>query len=304
MPIVGPSSVAWLSMAEHVAIREVGPRDGLQHEEPVDVERRAAHSWQRLPACGFGDIEVVAFVSERAVPAMAGAAQIVAGLPEGDSCTWWALVPNLDRAQRAAASRGASTSASRSRAPSGYSAAQRQDGRRRVHARSPRRSSPRCRSPTWCLSSAFGSPYGERISPEDVAALASRFVESGASVTLADTTGIGTPRRIEAVLSATGPDVGLHLHDTRGTALVNAYRALELGVRRFDSTVGGLGGSPFAAEAGGNLATEDLVFLLQDLGYETGVDLDRLVAVHAQLSEWLGRPLASRVGRAFLAEHE
>jgi hydroxymethylglutaryl-CoA lyase len=301
MPIVGPSSVAWLSMAEHVSIREVGPRDGLQREEPVDVERRALLV-AALAACGFSDIEVVAFVSERAVPAMAGAAQIVAGLPEGDGCTWWALVPNLTGAQRAlqAGVRHVSVTVSCSEQYSArnvkMSVAESTAEALAIIAAVP--------FADVVLSCAFGSPYGEDISPSDVAVLAARFVEAGASVTLADTTGIGTPRRIEAVLSATGPDVGLHLHDTRGTALVNAYRALELGVRRFDSAVGGLGGSPFAAEAGGNLASEDLVFLLQDLGYETGVDLDRVVAVHAQLSEWLGRPLASRVGRAALAEHD
>jgi hydroxymethylglutaryl-CoA lyase len=288
-------------MAEHVSIREVGPRDGLQREEPVDVERRVLLV-AALAACGFSDIEVVAFVSERAVPAMAGAAQIVAGLPEGDGCTWWALVPNLTGAQRAlqAGVRHMSVTVSCSEQYSArnvkMSVAESTAEALAIVAAVP--------FADVVLSCAFGSPYGERISPSDVAALAGRFVEAGASVTLADTTGIGTPRRIEAVLSVTGPDVGLHLHDTRGTALVNAYRALELGVRRFDSAVGGLGGSPFAAEAGGNLASEDLVFLLQDLGYETGVDLDRVVAVHAQLSEWLGRPLASRVGRAALAEHD
>ena len=151
------------------------------------------------------------------------------------------------------------------------------------------------------LSCAFGSPYEGAIDPEAVADLAGRFVLAGATVTLADTTGLATPRRIRDVVALTGAGVGLHLHDTRGTALVNAYAALELGIRRFDTSIGGLGGSPFAQGAGGNLATEDLVYLLDDLGLESGVDLDRLVAVNARLSGWLGRPLASRVAAADLA---
>ena len=117
---------------------------------------------------------------------------------------------------------------------------------------------------------------------------------------MADTTGVASPRTVAELLSITGSDVGLHLHDTRGTALVNAYAALELGVARFDTSIGGLGGSPFADDAGGNLATEDFVYLLDELGTPSGVDLPRLLEVSGELREWLGRPLASRVAEAEL----
>src|SRR5207253_11176846 len=132
------------------------------------------------------------------------------------------------------------------------------------------------------VSCAFGSPYEGDIAPDEVAALGHRLADQGAArVTYADTTGMATPRRIDALVDLTGEDVGLHLHDTRGTALVNAYAALLRGVRRFDTAAGGLGGSPFADGAGGNLATEDLAHLLDDLGVETGVSLERVLSATA-----------------------
>jgi hydroxymethylglutaryl-CoA lyase len=125
------------------------------------------------------------------------------------------------------------------------------------------------------------------------------LVDGGADrLTFADTTGMATPRRVDALLDHTGADIGLHLHETRGTALVNAYRALQRGVCRFDTAVGGLGGSPFASGSGGNLATEDLVHLLDDLDVESGIDLGRLLGVSAGLRTLVGHAVPSRVGRA------
>jgi hydroxymethylglutaryl-CoA lyase len=149
------------------------------------------------------------------------------------------------------------------------------------------------------ISCAFGSPYEGDIAPERVAALGDRLVGAGAvSLTYADTTGMATPRRVDELLDETGAEVGLHLHDTRGTALVNAYQALERGVRRFDTSLGGLGGSPFAAGAAGNLATEDFVAVLDDLGVVSGIDLERLLAASALAAELVGHPLPSRVAVA------
>jgi hydroxymethylglutaryl-CoA lyase len=149
------------------------------------------------------------------------------------------------------------------------------------------------------VSCAFGSPYEGEIAPDAVAALVREAWDSGATaVTLADTTGMATPRRVDDVLDEVGNDVGLHLHETRGTALVNAYAALERGVRGFDTSVGGLGGSPFAAGAAGNLATEDLVHLLDDLGIVTGVDLEALLRVDEQLAHTIGHAVASNIARA------
>jgi hydroxymethylglutaryl-CoA lyase len=149
------------------------------------------------------------------------------------------------------------------------------------------------------VSCAFGSPYEGDIAPGSVASLGRRALEGGStSMTYADTTGMATPRRVRDLLAETGTDVGLHLHDTRGTALVNAYAALQAGVTRFDTAVGGLGGSPFAQGAGGNLATEDLVHLCDDLGVRTGFDLEALLAVSSQVAGVVGHPVPSRVAAA------
>jgi hydroxymethylglutaryl-CoA lyase len=152
------------------------------------------------------------------------------------------------------------------------------------------------------ISCAFGSPYEGEIAPPVVVEMGRRALAAGStSLTFADTTGMATPRRVEDLLGAAeaagqpAAAVGLHLHDTRGTALVNAYAALQLGVRRFDTAVGGLGGSPFAAGAGGNLATEDLVHLCDDLGITTGIRLAALLEVSARLAALVGHAVPSRV---------
>ena len=146
------------------------------------------------------------------------------------------------------------------------------------------------------ISCAFGSPYEGDISPHEVAALGERLLGAGASrLTLADTTGMATPRRVDEVLDATGDGVGLHLHETRGTGLLNLYAGLQRGVLRFDTGVGGLGGSPFAAGAAGNVATEEVVALLDDLGVATGIDVERLIDAAALVEELVGHRVPSRV---------
>jgi hydroxymethylglutaryl-CoA lyase len=280
-----------------VVLREVGPRDGLQGEAPLPPPLRLRLIGE-LVAAGLRQIEVAAFVSERAVPAMAGSAEIVAGLPAGTGSTWWALVPNMVGAERALSAGvdhltvTVSASEEYSRRNVSMSVAESAEQATAIAAAAPHTD--------VVISCAFGSPYEGEIAVDAVASLAGRFSAGGATVTLADTTGMASPRRIADVLSVTGTGVGLHLHDTRGTALVNAYAALELGVVRFDSSVGGLGGSPFATDAGGNLATEDLVYLLDELGRPTGVDLGRLIDVDVTLRQVIGRPLPSRVAETEL----
>jgi hydroxymethylglutaryl-CoA lyase len=149
------------------------------------------------------------------------------------------------------------------------------------------------------ISCAFGSPFDDVEGVSDVVAVVDRVRGAvDGYITLADTTGAATPRRIRQVLAAVGNDVGLHLHDSRGTALANALTAYDLGVRRFDCSIGGLGGSPFAPGAGGNLATEDLVLVLDDMGVNTGVSLDRLLDICRTVEEMVGHPLASRTSAA------
>ena len=288
-----------MSRRSSVAIRDVGPRDGLQVEAPVSVESRVALI-DALAAAGIRQIEAVAFVSPRAVPAMAGAAEVMAGLQRVEGVTYWALVPNLRGAQMAldAGVDGLTVTVSASEVYSEKNVHMTVD--QSVAEAALIGDLARGKVPVDAVvSCAFGSPYEGDIDPARAAALGDRLLDGGAtSLTYADTTGMATPRRIADLLAETGPGIGLHLHETRGTGLVNAYAALEAGVARFDTSVGGLGGSPFAAGAAGNVATEDLVHLLDDLGVVTGIDLEQLLAVSAQLARIVGHPVPSRVAAA------
>lgn len=286
-------------MTAAVRIREVGPRDGLQAEDPTAIDERVTLI-DALSDCGFASMEAVSFVSEKAVPAMAGAAEVMARIKRHEGVRYFALVPNV-RGAEAAMQAGADALTVTVSASETYS---QKNTRRSIVDSVDEVAAIRAAvgDGVWIdavLSCAFGSPYEGDIAPADVASLAARLRDAGASaLTLADTTGMATPRRITEVLAITGREVGLHLHETRGTALVNAYAALALGVEAFDTAVGGLGGSPFAAGAGGNLATEDLVHLLDDLGIETGIDLDRLLGVCDFLGQVVGHPLPSKVATA------
>ena len=284
-----------------VQIRDVGPRDGLQGERPLESARRV-ELIARLVEAGLRDIEVASFVSPKAVPAMAGAGDVVAASRDfaGDDVTLWALVPNVKGAELAKAAGVDHLTITISASPA-YS-------EKNVHMTIDEAKAQveaiRAAAPGAVLdeviSCCFGSPFdGEAITPDDVDAIVEHARGAGIDlVTLADTTGMATPRRISSVLGVVGSDVGLHLHDTRGTALVNAWFAIEHGIRRFDTALGGLGGSPFAPTAGGNLATEDLVFVLDDVGLETGIDLDRLLDAGSLLADLVGHALPSRVAAA------
>lgn len=285
-----------------VRIREVGPRDGLQVEAPVPVADRIRLIEAVLDA-GVRHVEAAAFVSPRAVPAMEGAAGVMAGLERRPGVAYAVLVPNLTGAERVPwcdevtftisvspeyNRRNVSRTVDQSVAEAG-----------RVAAAMGERGVP----VDAVISCAFGSPFEGDVAPDDAHALGRRLLDAGvSSLTYADTTGMATPRRVADLLAVTGPDVGLHLHDTRGTALVNAYAALEAGVRRFDTAVGGLGGSPAVAGtgggAGGNLATEDLVHLLDDLGVQTGIDLERLLVASRMVASLVGHGVPSRVAAA------
>jgi hydroxymethylglutaryl-CoA lyase len=233
---------------------------------------------------------------------MAGAAEVAAAvLPElSGGQTAWALVPNA-RGAELATSAGVDHLTITVSASEAYSA-------KNVHMTLAESlaglDAIRAAAPDAVLdlvvSFAFGSSFdGEEITPDDVTAIVDRARAAGCDrVTLADTTGVATPRRVEAVLDTVGTDTGLHLHDTRATALLNAWTAIERGIVRFDTAVGGLGGSPFAPAAGGNLATEDLVHLLDDAGIDTGVDLGALLALGPRLADLVGHGIPSRVAAA------
>jgi len=281
-----------------VRIREVGPRDGLQAEEPVSVADRV-RLIEALVVSGVRELEAVAFVSPKAVPSMAGAGEVLAAVERVAGVRYLALVPNVLGAELAVAAGvdGLSVTASASEAYNEKNVHMTVEQSVEEVGRICALAAPL--PVDAVISCAFGSPYEGDLEPRVVAAIGGRMLEAGAgTITFADTTGMATPARVDALLAASGTDIGLHLHETRGTALVNAYAALQAGVRRFDTSVGGLGGSPFAAGAAGNLATEDLVHLFDDLGVTTGIDLDRLLDASALVASIVGHAVPSRVAAA------
>jgi hydroxymethylglutaryl-CoA lyase len=282
-----------------VRIREVGPRDGLQSEAPLSVGQRVALI-ESLADAGLREIEAVSFVSPTAVPAMAGADEVMTRVRRSEDVSYVALVPNLRGAELAldAGVDGLNVTVSASPAYNEKNVkrtiAESLAGVGAIVSRA---------AGLWVdvtVSCAFGSPYEGDIAPAAVARVGTAALEAGAtSLTFADTTGMATPRRVQELVSVVGSSVRLHFHETRGTGLVNAFAALQLGVSDFDSSVGGLGGSPFAAGAGGNLATEGLVAMLDDLGVTTGVSVEGLLASCGLLSSMLGgRVLPSPVSVA------
>jgi hydroxymethylglutaryl-CoA lyase len=286
------------TLPDAVVIRDVGPRDGLQPEAPVPVGERV-RLIEALVASGVARIEAAAFVSPSAVPAMAGAAEVLAAAPRSDAVRYSALVPNVRGAELALACEVDELTITISVSEAYNQRNVRMSIDESVAAIEGICSVAGSIPVDAVLSCAFGSPYEGEVTPRAVASLAERLGAAGcAAITLADTTGMATPRRVAEVLEEAGTDVGLHLHDTRGTALVCAYAALQLGATRFDTSVGGLGGSPFAHGATGNLATEELVAMLDDIGVHTGIDVEGLVAAAAVASDLVGHPVPSRVALA------
>lgn len=282
-----------------VQIRDVGPRDGLQAEEPVSIEARVALI-DALGHAGLTHIEAVSFVSPKAVPQMAEPAVVMNKIDRRDDVTYWGLVPNKRGAEFAVEAGMDAITVTISACPVYNDKNINRTIDQSVDAISDIIAVADNRPVDAVLSCVFGSPYTGDEPTASTPALMERLTAAGVKTfTLADTTGMATPDRIEQVLGATGPEVGLHLHNTRGTALVNAWHAIGLGVRRFDTALGGLGGSPFAKGAGGNLGTEDLVHLLNDAtsddDLKTGVELDRLLAAGPALAGAIGHDLPSPV---------
>ena len=291
---------------EAVTVVEVGPRDGLQNEAALVSTADKVQFIDRLSEAMLPVIEVAAFVSQRWVPQMADAAEVFAGITRRPSTRYTALAPNLrglDRAVAAGADEvaifaAASESFSRrninqgiEESLAGYAAVCAAARERGLRVRA-------------YLSTAFGCPYEGAVDPARVADLSARLLAIGAyEVAVSDTIGIAHPGQVRSLLprlfaDVPAPHVALHFHDTRGTALANVLAALDLGVRTFDASAGGLGGCPYAPGATGNLATEDLIYLLDGVGAETGVDLDALIRASLGLEEKVERPLPSRVLQA------
>jgi hydroxymethylglutaryl-CoA lyase len=290
-----------------VRIYEVGPRDGLQNEATSVQTATKLEYIRLLAAAGLTEIEATSFVSPRAVPQLADADVLLAQLPDADRIRYAVLVPNergMDRAEAAGARAIAVFTAadeSFTKANIGMTIQESLDAFRPVLARAAQKG-------MWTrayVSTAFGSPFCGAVDPAAVVDVSLRLADLGAEeICLGDTIGVGVPSQVHDV---TGRllDAGLpldrlayHFHDTRGTALANVAAALDDGITCFDASSGGTGGCPYAPGAAGNLATEDLVYLLDAMGIETGASLDGVLAAARFIALALGKPLASKVGQA------
>ena len=286
-------------MAAAVTICDVGPRDGLQNEEQTLEPSVRAELVNRIAAAGLPKVEAASFVSPERVPQMAGAEEVVAGIDRRDGVAYSGLVLNEKGYERFAAT-GLDELHFTLAATETFN---KRNANRSVDESVEELARIRTESPvSVSISVSFGCPFEGEVNPRAVLRVAERVTEAGADeVLFADTIGVGVPRRVRELLGAAsglGVPVGLHLHDTRNTALANAYAGLEAGATVFEASVGGLGGCPFAPRATGNVATEDLVYLFHGEGLETGIDLDALIGVAKWLEGVLGRPLPGRVYRA------
>ena len=273
---------------------DVGPRDGLQNEAEALEPATRAELVNRLAAAGVPRVEAVSFVRDDRVPQMAGAEEVVAGIERRDGTEYSGLVLNERGYERFAATGldrvnatlGATEEFNRHNGNASLDEAVARVDQILAAAQVPA---------TVTISVAFGCPFEGRVDPGRVAELAARFER--AEVVLADTIGVAAPREVRSLLERTGA-AGFHGHNTRNTGYANALAAVEAGATVLDASVGGLGGCPYAPRASGNVATEDLAYLLEHEGVETGVDLDALIGISTWLEGIFGRKLEGQLYRA------
>lgn len=299
-----------MSLPQRVKIVDVGPRDGLQNEkQPVAAEHKIAlvHA---LQAAGLVEIEVTSFVSPKWVPQMADNTEVMAGITRQPGVRYSVLTPNMKGFEAAAATKPDEIVV--------FGAASEAFSQKNINcsiAESIERFAPVAEAARaagikvrGAISCAVGCPYEGEIAPERVELVARLMKEIGVQhVGVADTIGVGTPKKVQRALEAALKhypleEISGHYHDTYGQALSNVYASLELGIASFDTSVSGLGGCPYAKGATGNVATEDVVYLLHGLGIDTGIDLDRLIDAGVAIRAALGQPTGSRVARALLAK--
>ena len=297
------------SLPSHVTLVDVGPRDGLQNEaQPIPAATKI-ELVGRLQDAGLHEIEVTSYVSPKWVPQMADAAEVMAGIARRPGVRYSVLTPNFKGLEAALAGRPDEIVV--------FGAASEAFSRRNINC-SIEESIERFRPVVQlaltqgikvraAVSCAVGCPYQGEVSADEVERVVVGMKALGVQhCGIADTIGVGTPRKVQAAMERAlkhfpVEEVSGHFHDTYGQALANIYACLEMGVHVFDASVAGLGGCPYAKGATGNVATEDVVFLLNGLGIHTGVNLDALASAGAWISAELGRPPVSRVGRALLA---
>jgi hydroxymethylglutaryl-CoA lyase len=299
-----------MSLPKRVKLVDVGPRDGLQNEPGVVPTAVKIELIDRLSEAGLPVIEATSFVSPKWVPQMSDNAQVMAGIKRRPGVSYPVLVPNM-KGLEAALAVGVEEIA-------GFAAATEAFSRRNTNcsiAESFERFIPVCKAALDAgvkvrgyISVVLGCPFEGEVDPSVVADMSERLFQMGCyEVSLGDTIGVGTPgktrRMIEAVASRTPIEkLGGHYHDTYGQAVSNIFTSLEMGMATFDCSVAGLGGCPYAPGATGNVATEDVLYMLDGLGIQTGVDMEKLLQAAQFICGQLGRPTASRAGRALAAK--
>jgi hydroxymethylglutaryl-CoA lyase/(R)-citramalyl-CoA lyase len=285
-------------------IVEVGPRDGLQNEKETLVPQTRAELCDRLAAAGVPRVEAASFVNPKKVPQMAGAEEVVSGVQRRPGTIYAGLVLNEKGYERAVE---AGVDEVRYAFPVTETFAERNQNTTVADATElSSRLTERARLDgvrvSITLSAAFGCPFEGRVEPKVVFGIAERVgAAKPDEIVLADTIGVGVPKGVRELVGGVlnyGVTVGCHFHDTRNTGIANAAAAIEAGAAVMDASVGGTGGCPFAPKATGNIATEDLVYLLHGMGYETGIDLDALIECAQWLSEQLGKELPGQVHKA------
>ena len=295
-----------------VTLVDVGPRDGLQNEKQAVDTAHKVELVHRLQAAGLREIEVTSFVSPKWVPQMSDNTAVMAGLHRQADVRYSVLTPNMQGFEAALPSRPDEIVV--------FGAASEAFSQRNINcsiAESIERFRPVAAAAhahgikvRAAISCALGCPYQGEVSPDEVERVVRLMKDIGVDhCGVADTIGVGTPRRVQAAMERALRhyplhEVSGHFHDTYGQALANIYACLELGIAHFDASVAGLGGCPYAKGATGNVATEDVLFMLRGLGIDTGIDLDQLVDAGAFISGVLGRPPVSRAGKALLAKRE
>jgi len=299
-------------LPSRVTIVDVGPRDGLQNEKQSVATAHKIELVHRLQDSGLREIEVTSFVSPKWVPQMSDNAAVMAGVQRAAGVRYSVLTPNLKGLEAALPSRPDEIVV--------FGAASEAFSQRNINC-SIEESIERFRPVVAqahvhgikvraAISCALGCPYQGEVTPDEVERVVVLMKAIGVDhCGVADTIGVGTPKRVQAAMERALKhfplvEVSGHFHDTYGQALANIYACLELGIHTFDASVAGLGGCPYAKGATGNVATEDVVFLLDGLGIDTGIRLDALVDAGAYISDVLGRPPVSRAGKALLAKRE
>jgi len=299
-----------IPLPKRVKLVEVGPRDGLQNEKEAVSAAVKIELVDRLSRAGFANIEAAAFVSPKWVPQMATSSEVMAGITRRQGTLYSALTPNLQGFEAALAAQAdevvifGSASEAFSQRNINCSIAE-SIARFEPVAQAAKDNGLRLRGSISC---AFGCPYQGDVPLDAVADVVGRMRDLGCDeIDIADTIGVATPRKTQAVMETAARAFALdrisgHFHDTYGQALANIYASLELGVAIFHSSVAGLGGCPYAKGATGNVATEDVLYMLNGLGIETGIDLDLVVDAGQFISQQLGRKGVSRAGNALLAK--